>query len=179
MEEKFRRLGKSDRGSHTSEMLLGAADDYAAMAEAANAIERTYQGFHDHRARTPASGDPANSFPLIGTNAASSSVGHDVLPDSASDDVDHIDWLAVASALRHTSFGLLASLIALTLVAWGLSIYQVISSSAPMAVSNGMDSMAMMGMPAVGWSISGAAMFVIVWTVMMAAMMLPEQSPRS
>jgi hypothetical protein len=63
-------------------MLSGAADSYAAMAEAADAIERTYQGLHDHRARTPASGDRENSFSLIETNAASSSVGHDVLPSA-------------------------------------------------------------------------------------------------
>jgi predicted metal-binding membrane protein len=43
--------------------------------------------------------------------------------------------------------------------------------------STGMDGMAMAGMPAAGLSVMGAAIFVIVWTVMMAAMMLPAAAP--
>ncbi|WP_245417640.1 DUF2182 domain-containing protein [Aminobacter sp. AP02] len=37
--------------------------------------------------------------------------------------------------------------------------------------------MAMAGIAAGGWSVAGAATFVFVWTVMMAAMMLPAASP--
>jgi predicted metal-binding membrane protein len=40
-----------------------------------------------------------------------------------------------------------------------------------------MAGMAMGGMAAAGWSLEGAATFVAVWTVMMAAMMLPAAAP--
>jgi predicted metal-binding membrane protein len=37
--------------------------------------------------------------------------------------------------------------------------------------------MAMAGVSATGWSFGGAVVFVAVWTVMMAAMMLPATAP--
>ena len=43
--------------------------------------------------------------------------------------------------------------------------------------SEGMGGMAMAGMPAGGWSLAGATTFVALWTVMMAAMMLPAAAP--
>jgi predicted metal-binding membrane protein len=42
---------------------------------------------------------------------------------------------------------------------------------------DGMSGMAMTGVPAAGWSLSGAVAFVAMWTVMMAAMMLPAMTP--
>ena len=41
----------------------------------------------------------------------------------------------------------------------------------------GMEGMAMGGMSAAGWSFAAALVFVGVWTVMMAAMMLPAAAP--
>ena len=43
--------------------------------------------------------------------------------------------------------------------------------------AEGMGGMAMGGMSAAGWSLGGAVVFVAVWTVMMAAMMLPAAAP--
>jgi predicted metal-binding membrane protein len=43
--------------------------------------------------------------------------------------------------------------------------------------AEGMEGMAMGGMSAAGWSFAGLAVFVVVWTVMMAAMMLPAAMP--
>jgi predicted metal-binding membrane protein len=84
--------------------------------------------------------------------------------------------------------GLLASLTALTVAAWALTLYQTFSMDMPMGVAvrgtmagmddmEGMEGMAMSGMAADGWSLRGAAVFLIVWTVMMAAMMLPAAAP--
>jgi len=45
---------------------------------------------------------------------------------------------------------------------------------------SGMDNMASMatsGLSAAGWSLAGAVVFVAIWTVMMAAMMLPAAAP--
>ena len=56
--------------------------------------------------------------------------------------------------------------------------------NAPMGIAvrggiaaDGMAGMAMAGMPAGGWSVESAAVFMGVWTVMMAAMMLPAAAP--
>ena len=43
--------------------------------------------------------------------------------------------------------------------------------------ADGMAGMAMAGMTAAAWSIGGAVVFIAVWTVMMAAMMLPAAAP--
>jgi predicted metal-binding membrane protein len=79
---------------------------------------------------------------------------------------------------------LLVLLVVLTVVAGALSMDQIAVMSAPMGIAvyggvadNGMSDMAMAGMPAAGWSISSAVTFVFVWTVMMAAMMLPAIAP--
>lgn len=42
---------------------------------------------------------------------------------------------------------------------------------------DGMSGMPMTGMPTAGWSLPGAVAFVAMWTVMMAAMMLPAMTP--
>jgi predicted metal-binding membrane protein len=80
---------------------------------------------------------------------------------------------------------LLASLVLLTGAAWWLTIHHAVNMSMPMGVavrggmaSEGMAGMAMGGMTAMtGWSLGGAFLFVAVWTVMMAAMMLPAAAP--
>ncbi len=75
---------------------------------------------------------------------------------------------------------LLISLAILTGTAWLLTIYQAVSMSMPMGIAvsggmaaEGMAGMAMGGIAATGWSFKSAVIFVAVWTVMMAAMMLP------
>ncbi|WP_262273225.1 DUF2182 domain-containing protein [Microvirga yunnanensis] len=86
--------------------------------------------------------------------------------------------------LRHARLSLLVSLVVLTIGAWGLTLYQALTVERPTSVavlgsppSGGMDGMTMAGMPAAGLSVTGAAIFVAVWTVMMAAMMLPAAAP--
>jgi predicted metal-binding membrane protein len=80
--------------------------------------------------------------------------------------------------------GLLVSLIGLTGAAWWLTIYHAVRMSIPMGIAvrggmatDGMAGMAMAGMTAAEWSIGGAVIFTAVWTVMMAAMMLPAAAP--
>jgi predicted metal-binding membrane protein len=72
----------------------------------------------------------------------------------------------------------------LTGAAWALTLYHTLSMSMPMGIvvrggmaAAGMGGMAMSGMTAAGWSLGGALVFVAVWTVMMAAMMLPVALP--
>ncbi|RWI92754.1 DUF2182 domain-containing protein [Mesorhizobium sp.] len=87
--------------------------------------------------------------------------------------------------LRGIPLGLLASLVGLTTAAWALTLYQTFSMDMPMGISmrggvegmEGMAGMAMAGIAADGWSVAGAAAFLAVWTVMMAAMMLPAAAP--
>jgi predicted metal-binding membrane protein len=95
----------------------------------------------------------------------------------------------------HSLFGkarrnLLLSLLVLTCGAWALTLYYAVEMGAPvgaamtggmradtMAGMESMAGMAMGGMSAAGWSFSGAVVFVAIWTVMMAAMMLPAAAP--
>jgi predicted metal-binding membrane protein len=95
----------------------------------------------------------------------------------------------------HSLFGkarrnLLLSLLVLTCGAWALTLYYAVEMGAPVgtAMTGGMSAdamagmesmagMAMGGMSAAGWSFSGAVVFVAIWTVMMAAMMLPAAAP--
>ena len=87
--------------------------------------------------------------------------------------------------LRGTPLGLLASLVVLTAAAWALTFYQTFSMDMPMGIAvrggmegmEGMSGMAMAGIAADGWSLAGVATFLAVWTVMMAAMMLPAAAP--
>ncbi|TKB84740.1 MAG: DUF2182 domain-containing protein [Mesorhizobium sp.] len=83
--------------------------------------------------------------------------------------------------LRGMPLGLLASLVVLTAAAWALTL----SMDMPMGIAvrggmegmEGMAGMATAGIAADGWSLAGAAAFLAVWTVMMAAMMLPAAAP--
>jgi predicted metal-binding membrane protein len=87
--------------------------------------------------------------------------------------------------LRGMPLGLLASLVVLTAAAWALTLYQTFSMDMPMGIAvrggmegmEGMAGMAIGGIAADGWSLAGAAAFLAVWTVMMAAMMLPAAAP--
>ncbi|MES0188974.1 DUF2182 domain-containing protein [Mesorhizobium sp. LSJC264A00] len=87
--------------------------------------------------------------------------------------------------LRGIPLGLLASLVVLTAAAWTLTLYQTFSMDMPMGIAarggmegmEGMAGMAMAGIAADDWSFAGAAAFLAVWTVMMAAMMLPAAAP--
>jgi predicted metal-binding membrane protein len=72
----------------------------------------------------------------------------------------------------------------LTGAAWALTLYHTLSMSMPMGIvvrggmaAEGLGGMAMGGMSGAGWSLGGAGVFVAVWTVMMAAMMLPAAAP--
>ncbi|BCH09978.1 hypothetical protein MesoLj131c_42360 [Mesorhizobium sp. 131-3-5] len=88
-------------------------------------------------------------------------------------------------SLRGMPLSLLASLVVLTAAAWALTLYQTISMAMPMGIAvrggmegmEGMAGMAMAGIAADGWSLAGIAAFLAVWTVMMAAMMLPAAAP--
>src|SRR5262249_54377585 len=80
--------------------------------------------------------------------------------------------------------GLLLALLALTGAAWVLTFQQALSMSVPMgiavrggAAADSMGGLAMAGMTAGGWSVGGATVFLGIWTVMMAAMMLPAAAP--
>ncbi|TIU09275.1 MAG: DUF2182 domain-containing protein, partial [Mesorhizobium sp.] len=94
-------------------------------------------------------------------------------------------FLRKSRRLRGIPLGLLASLVGLTAAAWALTLYQTFSMDKPMAIAvrggvegmEGMAGMAMAGIAADGWSVAGAAAFLAVWTVMMAAMMLPAAAP--
>lgn len=84
----------------------------------------------------------------------------------------------------YVPWGLLISLVVLTGAAWWLTIVQAVSMSMPMGIAvrggmaaEGMAGMAMAGITATGWSLDGAVTFIAIWTVMMAAMMLPAAAP--
>jgi predicted metal-binding membrane protein len=68
----------------------------------------------------------------------------------------------------------LVSLVVVTCAAWAVTLYQALNMRAPM---EGMSDMAMHDMSNADWSLVGAGVFVALWTVMMAAMMLPAAAP--
>jgi predicted metal-binding membrane protein len=84
---------------------------------------------------------------------------------------------------------LLLSLGVLTAGAWALTLHQALVMAEPMGITtlggsamdgvsmDGMSGMAMTGLPAARWSLQEAVAFVSMWTVMMAAMMLPAMTP--
>jgi predicted metal-binding membrane protein len=89
-------------------------------------------------------------------------------------------WRRLAGHLGRARLSFLAALVVLTAAAWWLTIHHAVSMSMPMgiAVRGGMTADGMAGMTATsGWSFAGAVVFVAVWTVMMAAMMLPAAMP--
>ena len=100
------------------------------------------------------------------------------------DAIDRWPWRRPKSLLGLAPPSLLISLIVLTGAAWALTLYQALSMSMPMGIvvrggvaAEGLGGMAMGGMAAAGWSLRGAVVFVALWTVMMAAMMLPAAAP--
>ncbi len=101
-----------------------------------------------------------------------------------------LDRLRQLEALGRVPLVLLLSLLLLTVAAWWLTLYQATGMDMPMGVaartggdamtgmgSGEMAGMAMSGISVSGWSLSGAVYFVALWTVMMAAMMLPAAGP--
>ena len=101
-----------------------------------------------------------------------------------SEEADRLKWQRATSGFERARLNLLVALITLTVGAWALTLYQALEMSAPMDIAvrggvtrDGMGGMAMAGMPAGGWSFAGAITFGALWTVMMAAMMLPAAAP--
>lgn len=96
-------------------------------------------------------------------------------------------YLRLTSALSPAPLGILASLIVLTGIAWGVTLYQAVGAGETMRpadtggmAAEAMGEMAAMapgGMSAAGWSLAALAVFAASWTVMMVAMMLPAALP--
>jgi predicted metal-binding membrane protein len=108
---------------------------------------------------------------------------------SVSDPAPHdpFAWWRATSTLGRTRRNLLLSLLLLTSASWAFTVHESLSMGAPIGDAlrgsmsadgmEGMQGMAMGGMSAAGWSVGAALVFVGVWTVMMAAMMLPAAAP--
>ena len=103
---------------------------------------------------------------------------------------DPFAWWRATSALGRARRNLLISLVVLASAAWVFTVYESLDMGAPIGDAaswehergrDGRDGhgqgMAMGGMSAAGWSVRAALVFVGVWTVMMAAMMLPAAAP--
>jgi predicted metal-binding membrane protein len=106
------------------------------------------------------------------------------LSEADQETADRLRWWRPTSLLGLAPLSLLVSLVVLTGAAWVLTLYHTLSMSMPMGIAvrggmaaDGLGGMAMGGMSVGGWSLGGAAVFVAVWTVMMAAMMLPAAAP--
>src|SRR5678815_2415696 len=103
-------------------------------------------------------------------------------PDSGQDEVEYYVRLrsGLAPDLAHSSRGLLLILLTTTAAAWALLIPYARSMGATMDIAvrgPGIVGMEMSDAMTAAWSFSGAVMFVMMWTVMMAAMMLPSATP--
>jgi predicted metal-binding membrane protein len=99
-------------------------------------------------------------------------------------EANRFGWWRSPSPLGRARRNLLVSLLVLTAGAWALTVYHALKMGAPIGVAaagglsaDGMAGMAMGGMSAAGWSFGGAVAFGAVWTIMMAAMMLPAAAP--
>ncbi|WP_052763966.1 DUF2182 domain-containing protein [Microvirga massiliensis] len=106
------------------------------------------------------------------------------MSEPTSDDTDHLARPRLTFSPASARFGLLLSLGVLTAGAWVLTLHQALVMAEPMGIAvsrgstmDGMGGMAMAAVPATGWSLAGAVAFVAMWTVMMAAMMLPAMTP--
>ena len=93
-------------------------------------------------------------------------------------------WWRATSTLGRVRRNLLIALVVLASTAWAFTLHQSFNMGAPIGdalrgsvSADGMEGMAMGGMSAAGWSVGVALAFVGVWTVMMAAMMLPAAAP--
>jgi predicted metal-binding membrane protein len=98
--------------------------------------------------------------------------------------IERWPWLGAVASLRGAALGLFVTLLLLTGAAWALTLRHALGMRAAMGVATGgvpadgsMAGMVMAGMPAGGWSFAAAASFLVIWTVMMAAMMLPAAAP--
>jgi predicted metal-binding membrane protein len=103
---------------------------------------------------------------------------------------DPFAWWRATSTLGRARRNLLIALAVLAIAAWVLTIYESVHMGASLGDAargtmsmdamkdmEGMEGMAMGGMAAGGWSFAAAFVFVAVWSVMMAAMMLPAAAP--
>ncbi|ANY80937.1 metal-binding protein [Microvirga ossetica] len=109
--------------------------------------------------------------------------------ESTSNRTGHLARPHPAFSPARARLSLLLSLGVLTAGAWALTLHQAIVVAEPMGITapggsamdgmsmDSMSGMAMTGMPVVGWSLQEAVAFVAMWTVMMAAMMLPAMTP--
>ena len=103
--------------------------------------------------------------------------------DPAANGADACAWWWSSSALGRTRRNRSLLLVVLAGGAWVLTIYRkpqhgrpigsALRGAASLKGMEGIEGMAMGGMSAAGWSFAGAAVFIGVWAVMMAAMMLP------
>jgi len=107
--------------------------------------------------------------------------GRSRFPAQTHEDAVRFTWQSATLALERAQLTLLGALIALTVGAWALTLYYALDMSAPTDVAfltdGEMARMAMVGMTAGGWSFAATTTFVALWTVMMAAMMLPAAAP--
>jgi predicted metal-binding membrane protein len=111
------------------------------------------------------------------------------VPEPISNRTGHPAKLHPVLSPARARLSLLLSLGVLTAGAWALTLYQAFVMAKPtgIAVPSGstmegmsmdsMSGMAMTGTPVVVWSLQEAVAFVAMWTVMMAAMMLPAMTP--
>lgn len=100
---------------------------------------------------------------------------------------DPFAWWRATSTLGRARRNLLISLVVFASAAWALTVHESLNMGTPIGDAvrgsmsadgmEGMEGMAMGGMSAAGWSFGAALAFVSVWTVMMAAMMLPAAAP--
>jgi predicted metal-binding membrane protein len=97
---------------------------------------------------------------------------------------DRDDWLRPRTPLSRARLALLVSLVVLTAAAWIVTLQQSQAMPMPMGIalretmgSDDMGDKAMTDVPTAGWSLAGGTAFVAIWTVMMAAMMLPAAAP--
>jgi predicted metal-binding membrane protein len=97
--------------------------------------------------------------------------------------VGRLSRLRPASPLAWSRLALLVALVLLTAGAWAFTVYQARTMDMGMGVADpdaadvGMGGMASSGMAAADRSFGGAATFLAIWAVMMAAMMLPAAAP--
>jgi predicted metal-binding membrane protein len=109
------------------------------------------------------------------------------MPSSDPAPHDPFAWWRATSTLGRARRDLLISLVVLAGTAWAFTVHESLNMGAPVgdalggsmgaAGMEGMEGMAIGGMSAGGWSVGAALVFVGVWTVMMAAMMLPSAAP--
>ena len=96
------------------------------------------------------------------------------------DEIEYYVRFHPESSVPFRSRSLLLILIATTAAAWALLVPYARSMGAIMDIGirdPGMVGMEASGVMTAAWSFSGAVMFVMMWTLMMAAMMLPSAAP--